>query len=276
MDQSRIGCITSSEIYQLLSMGKRDMTDAELAEYKIANPKSRAKTIETWPGEAAVKYILDTKREQRIGRSLDNESSARPLLWGNLVEPYAFDQLGMEYIYSSQETINHPFIKRYKGTPDGKKEDEGGTTVEMKCPWTITSFCQLIEPLYEGLTGMDAMNALRDGYRDKDGLWHKPHADGEKFYQQCISNSILQKTKHCELVIFLPYYSQLQDIMDLANQKDGFEASKYYFVANAVDGDLPSIPDDGFYKNLNIIRFDPPEQDKSHMITIIKKAEKYL
>ncbi len=278
MDIVRNGNISSSEISSLLAMGSRDMTPAELEAYKKENPKGRKKTIESWPGQKALNYISECNFERRLGRRLDKDTNARPLSYGHLGEEFLFDNvLGTKYIRCSDKTIVHPFLPYYCGTPDGEKHEDGKIiTVESKCPFSLKSFCSLVDPLYSGLTGMDAINAIRFGYTDKQGIEHPKHDDGEKFFQQCVSNSILQKTKECELIIFCPLESQLQDLRDLASSKDGEESVKYMWIAMSLDGDLPSLPDGGFYQSVNIFRFEPPQEDKTFIIETVKKAGNLL
>src|SRR6186713_1406515 len=120
---ARVGNFTSSEIVALTKTGSRPMTEEEKEAHKKANPKSRKTTIESWPGEAAITYIEEKNMERRLGRSIDDEKSAKPLIWGKLLEGHVFDKLGLEYTLSSTETIVHPTIPYWSGSPDGDKED---------------------------------------------------------------------------------------------------------------------------------------------------------
>lgn len=265
----RIGNFTSSEIVALTTKGSRPMTEKELVDYKIANPKGQKKNIECWPGTAALTYIEETNMERRLGRALCDESNARPLTWGKLIEARAFDLLGLEYSLVSKETIQHPSINYWSGSPDGTKED---TVSDIKCPVTLKSFCQLVDPLYNELTGMDAMNAIRNGFVDQDGKTHAAHKDGEKFYWQLVSNAILTNSKFAELIVYVPYYSELQEIKVMAQMVDASELSKHYWIAMAVDGELPYLVDGGYYKNLNTIRFEVPQSDKDLLTDCVTRA----
>ena len=105
LSNSRSGNFTSSEIFALLSTGTREMTDQELAEHKLNNPGSRKKTIESWPGKAAITYINQCNMERRLGRSLDGELDAKPTNWGKFVEPLLFQLLDGDYTYNSSDTL---------------------------------------------------------------------------------------------------------------------------------------------------------------------------
>ena len=257
----RNGNFTSSEIAALIKLGSRTMTEIELAAYKEQNPKGRKTTIESFPGEAASTYINECNMERRLNRSITDESSARPLSWGKLLERFSFEELGLEYIHNSQETKMHPTIQFWCGSSDGKKLD--GTVVEQKCPMTLKSFCQLVDPVaVDGLEGLEAMNAIRFGYVNKYGVEIPKHKDGEKYFWQMVSNSIIEECDFAELVVFVPYLSQLEDVREYAKNIDVVDQYKFFWIANANDEELPHIVDGGFYKNLYKIRFKVPEEDK--------------
>lgn len=269
----RNGNVTSSEIVALLSMGSRDMTDEEQEQYKKDNPKGKKKTIECWPGKAAITYINQCNMERRLGRSLDNELDSKPTNWGKFVEPLLFSLLDEDYTYNSNETLVHPDFDYWLGTPDGFKKVIKKTVIDAKCPFTLESFCKLVAPLYNGLEGMDAMNAIRFGFTDKTGLLQPPHADGEKFYQQLVSNACIDDCEAAELIIYCPYESELAVIQQMAVQSGEPMA---YFIANGSKKSLPYLKDDGFYKNINIINFDVPQEDKNLLTETVKRTSQYL
>jgi len=243
----RIGNFTSSGIVALLS-----------------EPAAKKKTEGEIFGAAAKTYIEEANMERRLNRSLSMDTNARPTAWGNFVEGIAFELLGTEYKISSQESFIHPDIPYWGGSPDGYKFDEGKTVFDLKCPYTLTSFCKLVQPLYEGLTGIDAMNAIREN-----------HKDGEKYYWQLVSNSIIGECKFAELIVYVPYLSELEGIRDATNNFDGNQ-NKVAFINFATDEELPYIFSNGYYKNLNVIRFEVPEQDKLLLTARVLAAGKQL
>ena len=257
MNSIRNGNFTSSEIYALLSMGSRPMTKQELADYKKEYPKSQKKNIECWPGKAALTYIEECNMERRLGRSIEDESYARALTWGKLIEKRVFDLLTTEYRLCSQDTISHPYIDCWKGSPDAVKFDEGKTVCDIKSPFTLKSFVQLSD--------CKTPSELRDN-----------HTEGEKYYWQLVSNAILTGASHAELIIYCPYRSELEDIRDMARAMDESISSKYIWINYASDDELPWIHDGGHYKNINIIRFDVPESDKKILHDRVVLASKLL
>lgn len=238
-NKARNGNFTSSEI---VALTKRDKKNSSFL-------------------AAAITYIGETNMERRLQRSLTEEINAKPLVWGKLVEKRVFELMGLEYILSSTETSVHPDIEYWAGSKDGIKNDDGKTVIDFKSPQTLKSFCNLVDPLYEGLTGIDAMNEVRER-----------HKDGDKYYWQLVSNAIIEKTKFAELIVYMPYKSEIADIKLLAGQVPGEQASKHYWIAMALDDELPFLNDGGYYKNINIIRFEVPETDKQFLTDCVIKA----
>lgn len=247
------------------SLRNGNFTSSEIVALTTTNRKG-----DDW-GAPALTYIEEKNMERRLERSLTNESNARPLVWGKLLEGRVFDILGIEYSLNSQETLRHELIEYWCGSPDGFKYDLGKTVMDIKSPITLKSFCQLVQPLYDGLTGMDAMNAIRNGYKDSNGVDHAAHKDGEKYYQQLVSNACISKSKYAELIVYVPYESEIPDIKLLA---DGVPNCMWIQFAEATE--IPYLKDGGYYKNINIIRFEVPEEDKDLLTACVLKAGKML
>lgn len=254
----RNGNFTSSEIVALTITGTREMTAEEMNEYKINNPKGKKKNIECWPGDKASTYINETNMERRLDRSLDTEMNSKPTSWGKLVEWLVFQLIGTAYILTSTDTVIHRIIAWWTGSPDGETDE---AVMDIKAPFTHKSFCVLVDPLYYGLVGIDAMNAIRFGFTDKLGLEHKKHPDGEKYYWQLVSNACLRNKKFAELIIYMPYQSELPAIKLKALEETN--NGNYYWLAMSQDDELPYLPDGGYYNNINTIRFEVPEEDKA-------------
>lgn len=227
----RTSNFTSSEIVKLTKEGKKEGTF----------------------GVPALTYIAECRMERRLGRSVETETNAKPLSWGSLLEPRAFELLGLEYSLFSTDTIQHPSIPYWAGSPDGGKPE---TTAEIKCPFTLKSFCQLVDPLYDGYEGMAAMEKIREASE-----W------GEKYYWQTVSNAILMGNKYGELIIYMPYLSELPDIRSLAMGQP-----EYYWIWAATDKELPYLLDGGFYKNMNIVRFEIPQEDIDYLTDTVIRA----
>jgi hypothetical protein len=211
-------------------------------------------------GEAAKTFIDKKNYERRLGRTISNESNARPLSWGKLCEGIAFERLGLEYSISSQETDMHPTIPYWVGSKDGLKHDEGKTVIDIKCPMTLESFCDLVQGLYNGLVGMAAMDWARNS-----------HKEGDTYYWQIVSNSIINNCKYGELIVFMPYKSEIDEIKLMADGDPNL-----YWLSMANENELPFLLDGGYYKNLNVIRFEIPKSDIEFLTHNVLEAGKFL
>jgi len=223
---NRIGKFTSSEIWKLT---KKDRSGKGF-------------------GQIALTYIEEKKFEKQLGRSLSVESDARPLQWGKLNEAKAFELLGLEYTLTSDKTINHSSLSNWSGSPDGVKD---GVVIDIKCPYTLKSFCQLYE-CYDKQTLIDYTTS------------------GEAYYWQLVSNAILTDTNKAELIIYCPYQSELQSIRDNAD----LEGIKW--ISFASDDQLPYLIEGGYYKNIKVISLDIPNEDKQLLEDLTFKASVYL
>lgn len=223
----RLGRFTSSEIYNLT---KKDRTGKKF-------------------GQAALTYIQEKNFERRLGRSLSEQVSARPLEWGKLVEERAFEVLGLEYSLVSNVTIEHPDMPDvWAGSPDGVKD---GVVMDIKCPSTLKSFCQFYD------------------ITDKESLIDN-HKSGEQYYWQLVSNAILTNVNKAELIIYCPYKSELDIIRGMAQEQ------LLKWIEYATDEQLPYLLDNGYYNHLKIITLDIPKEDKEYLTECVLKAKKLL
>lgn len=242
LSQIRVGRFTSSDIHLLRTLDKKGGF-----------------------GKPALSYIKAKRYEKRLGRSIHVNAHSRPLSWGHICELIAFDKLGTAYSLNSDETIQHPAIDCLCGSPDGFKYIAEKTVIDIKSPFTLTSFCGLVEPIYSGLTGRDAMMWIRNN-----------HDSGEAYYWQLVSNAMITGCSHAELVIFCPYESELDEIRKAAADAPPELSAEYYWLQFANTNELPYLIEGGHYKNLNIIRFELPEEDKRSLEFTIREAEKIL
>ena len=128
-------------------------------------------------GAPALKYIKQKRFERRLGRYISPEVHARPLDWGNICEPLAFDRINLGWQLG--EYRKHFEIDCWSEHNDIQKDFETG---DIKSPYTLESFCNLygaleIEDDQEMLT---ALKSLDDGY---------------KYYWQLVSSSILVRVR---------------------------------------------------------------------------------
>lgn len=224
LSQKRVGRITSSEIYKLMKKGRGNS-----------------------PSVVTETYLAEKRIEKRLGRSLNADISARPTLWGTMLEPRLYSMLNpFEYEYCSTDTIIHPEIDIWAGTPDFTTKDK---VCDGKCPYTLKSFCEMADMIIGG------------DYRDL--RLYKP-----EYYWQLISNSVLTNKKQAELIIYCPYKSELPAIKEMLENMDE-DQTKYQWVYFTEDDGLPYLPDGGYYKNLYSLTFDVPTEDVEALRTAV-------
>jgi hypothetical protein len=254
----RTGRITSSEIVSLTSNGRRDMSDIELEEYKKENPKGTRKTIDCF-GAPFYTYVEECIMERFFKHKLENETEVKAFSWGKMCEIIVHDLLPMDYIMQSEVTEVHPKHSEWVGTPDAKKMINGkiDTITDTKCPLTRKAFYNLIKRLYDfdGLTVTKKENV--DG-NDIIKLIRSDSKEGEKYYWQLVSNACILDAKYAELIVFMPYYEDLETLREYNRTLD----EPYWLIERAKDGELPFIYKETGIENINIIRFIVPEEDK--------------
>lgn len=229
----RVGNFTSSEIHRLMT-------------------KSRDGGF----GKPAITYIQEKNMERRLGRSLGTDVGSRATSWGNLVEMMAFNLLGLEYKMTSTDTIRHPKIPFWSGSPDCQTFRKEPTVVDIKCPATLKSFC-----------------TLADCKTPEDLV--ENHSEGEKYYWQLVSNAILLGVDHAELIAYCPYKHELDIIREMASNYDGNQ-NKIAWIGFAEDADLPYILEGKHYQNINVLRFEVPQADKALLTDRVLLAGKQL
>lgn len=238
LSKIRDGNFTSSEIVALTKNGKK------AGEF----------------GAPFYTYIKQCNQERKLGKSLDSELSARPTVWGSFVEKWLMferpDIIGIEYTLSPQSTIQHPQYDYWVGSRDGLNNSTGAI-IDIKCPFTLGSFCNFAD--------CKTIEEVREN-----------HKDGDKYYWQLVSNAHIAGTNKAELIIFVPNYEQVKEIQEFAVMGDHENLNQLYFIGNAIDGDLPYISEDSFYKNLIKFEFEIPQEDLDFLENRVIEAGKLL
>lgn len=231
LSQSRIGRFTSSEIHILMKNGRGG---------------KRSTATDT--------YIEDKRIEKRLGRPLNADLSSRPTVWGHVCENRVYQSLDqLQYIYCSNETILHPEIECWAGTPDFTTIN---SVVDAKCPYTLKAFAQLAD-----------IAIAKDLEKFK--------ATKPEYYWQLVSNSILANKPKAELIAYCPFKSELPEIKEMVEGFDG-DQNKYAWIFFADDEDLPYLIDGGYYQNKYSFVFDVPQEDKDLLTAKVVEAGKEL
>jgi hypothetical protein len=223
-------------------------------------------------GAPAKTLITECNYERWLGDTLDTELESFPVILGKAMEERIFNLPDFDptaqYTLTSDVTLQHPTIPFWAGSPDGFKEIDERSVFDFKAPSTKKSFVQLTLPHTLGMSGIEAMYAIRDGF-NHEGFEYPAHKDGEKFYWQLVSNAIIAGCDWAELIVYMPYNSELLDILN------GFgDDPRYRWIVNKPD--IASLKDGGFFKNINVIRFEVPQADKDFLTEQVLKGGEML
>lgn len=207
------------------------------------------------PSVQTERYIEEKRMERRLGRSLNSDISARPTIWGSVVEKRLYSLLDpFEYEYCSNQTVTHPEINVWAGTPDFLTKER---VCDGKCPYTLKSFCEMAD-----------IAIANDAEKLK--------SDVPEYYWQLVSNAILTGRKQAELIIYCPYKSELDAIRDMVNDADDFDQNKVAWIYFSNDEDLPYLIDGQYYNNKYSLVFDVPSEDVESLTSAVLEASKKL
>jgi len=216
----RKGLFTASRISEIMPNGKVLMTDAELVEYKKANPKSTAKYKEddTVLGDGAISYILEII--QGLEGAAKEEYYSSSMEWGNTTEPEAairycemngYDLYADDVIYTSEGgTVFFVGDNLLGCTPDLILSDR---LCQIKCPDSSTHLYYKLHvnesnfkeelPKYYAQIQLEMMLVERDlcdffsydpRYKRETLQTHKVQVKADKEFQ----NRIYRKALICE------------------------------------------------------------------------------
>ena len=258
-NEERIGSLTNSQIHKIMKIGKVDMSEKELQQNKIENPKSKVKTKAGGFSAAGKTYIEERVTERRMGRSLEVKAYAKAMAWGQIMERYVHAKLGMEYIYICKGTLRHPSIEGWSGSTDFAVLNE---RAEIDCIAEMKAY----EP--------KNFAKYTDAILSKDINIIKEKCPEE--YWQIVGNAIINSVDYGEAICFMPYRSELESIRELARSADEKEQWKYRFISERDDMSLAHLPDGGYYKDLNKFKFEIPAEDKIFMTARACEALKLI
>lgn len=147
----RNGRFTGSEMYKLMTGGKRDMTEQELIEYKAANPKGTRKTIDVMFGETALSYIFQKACDVAFGRDEEEQFVSQDMLRGQMLEPIAFEkfkELKEADFMTVEKTSFFVYGDNAGASPDGLVNSDA--VLEIKAP-RPTKFFKLVKDGYDAI-----------------------------------------------------------------------------------------------------------------------------
>jgi hypothetical protein len=207
-------------------------------------------------------YIQEKNTERKLGRSLNKDFYSRDTSWGHLIEYWVLQKkLGTEYALTSLDTLRHPTVNCWVGSPDALKHLIGVETVCDVKALQLKAFCEMVDAFEKG--------GIQEVRNETDA--------GEKFYKQIVSNGCITGVNHGELILACPYKSELDEIRHIVNNDDNLpNPERFKWIAFAHDDELAYLPDGGHYKNLNFFQFPLPADDRMKLHDIVVEASNQL
>src|SRR3989304_1303050 len=256
---SRAGFFTSSQIWQLMTNGRREMTEKELIEYKKNNPKGKAKTILDGIGAGGLTYIDIKRREKKLGRQIHQEKSFKSAAWGTMMQHRVLNLLlSSEYKPVSDKRFEHPVLPM-SGSPDFICENRIG---DIKC-FELDNFTFTHDIATQG--------------------YEKLKEECPDIFWQLVSNAILCEKEKSELILYVPYTEELKLIRDENEWSnfltpEQFEDKNFKWWINSLafmeDSELPYLIPNTHYPNLSSFIFYILESDKTALTNRVIMAMK--
>lgn len=212
------------------------------------------------PTQAFFGYIEEIKIQRAIGRSTKTEVKTQPMKWGSLMEIVLFNLLGLQYSMHHKSTKLHPEHGAFwSGTPD--LEASRLKTGEIKC----------FEPLHFGKLSIALLTKDTEIIKQSE-----PEA-----YWQAVSNSVICGYDKTEIIAYMPYKAELEEIMKQIEdtnflERNGLNDFDYYFMAPEKIESLPYLPDDSKFSNINSFEFEIPKEDIEFLTGRVLLAESQL
>lgn len=214
-------------------------------------------------GKPALTYISEKRLELKMGRSLSIEKYSRSTLWGHFLEQRVHDLLPNGYELLQGKTFVHPTIKEWSGSPDNKNEIHN-VCADTKC-YEPKAFAEYVDNLTEAV-GKSTLEGQTDFFKEE-------HPEE---YWQLVSNAIILGMKRIQPIVYMPYESELPEIREEAENYDNFDQYRYKFISDSSKSELPYLPDNGYYKNLNLFTFNLAEKDVELLTNRVLKAIELL
>lgn len=190
-------------------------------------------------GAPALTYIQEKKYERKLKRSISTDAETRPTIWGKFLEARVHELLGMEYEHTNDISLTHPKYPFWVGSPDFL-DRKAKVVSDSKCPQP-KAFCELVDNCTLGVEVFKA--------------------EHEDYYWQLVSNALITGSEFIELIVYMPYESELPEIRLEAENFDSVDQYKYRFISESTKHQLAYLPNDSEYKNLNIFRFPLNKED---------------
>jgi hypothetical protein len=211
------------------------------------------------PSAAFYTYVEEKIYERALKRSLDLGAYGRSMAWGKFLENRVHALLGLEYQLISSKSFVHPKFDFWAGSPDmivpSKKVSE------IKC-YEPKKFCSYVSSLLTKDTEIIKTNHPQE-------------------YWQIVSNCCILGYPTGEAVVYMPYESELEEIIEMAENPEyinqiGMQPWEVRFITESSASNLATLPDNARFLNLNKFEFSIPAEDIIFLTQRMIKAGKLL
>ena len=102
-----------------------------------------------------------------------------------------------------------------------------------------------------------------------------------KEYWQIISNGEINKVPKGEAIVYMPYEREIEELRELMQDEDYLQQvdltiKDMYYIHEKPICDLPVLPDDSLFSNLNIFEFEIPKEDIEFLTSRVIMAENLI
>ena len=183
--QSRKKKFTASEIVRLCSDGSRKMTDEEIEQHKIENPKSRKTTtwyvpdgLKTYALEKAIEHFLDPEEDSFLSQAVQDGKEREPLAFEKFKNNKALEFLEVQ---EAEFVTNDP---NSGSSPDGVVSDN--SVLEIKCPNKTTFFKVVLFDFIDQKYFFQMQKQMKDTGSKQCYYFVYYIQDGEEFWHEII------------------------------------------------------------------------------------------
>lgn len=176
---------TASKIIALCADGSRKMTEEELIQYKIDNPKSRKTTtwdipdgLKTYALDKAIDYFVDPEEDAYLSAAVEE---------GKEREPLAFEKFRSKKALEFLEVYEAEFICKdgHSGSsPDGIVSNN--SVLEIKCPNKTTFFCVVLTNEIDKKYFFQMQKQMKDTGAQQCYYFVYYIQDGEEYWHEII------------------------------------------------------------------------------------------
>jgi hypothetical protein len=205
-------------------------------------------------------YVEEVKFSRLLGRSMNVEANTKAMSWGSLMEYILYDLLSTKYQLIHKQTFKHRSWGAYwSGSPDLVVPKNKVSEIKCYYPKAFTS--------------------LSEALKLKSVIYLKKYHSSE--FWQVVSNAVILNLKKAEIISYMPYKSELIEIIKKVNETDflyehDLNPIYYEWFQESNIEQMPYIPDNSKYSNINMFEFEVTDELNKELTRKVLKAIEQL